>query len=132
MSDQIKPNEADIVAQHAAQAAQIITLNASVASLTQERDDAKAASINLTTVLEARTGERDALQTKVTTLEAKHRDVDAEVAAKCAKLGISTHAIQTQKGNEGGGTEAKDNPKLTLTQRCLMDKGLPIDMPLKF
>lgn len=83
--------------------ATLATAQASVTSLTAERDTAKASVATLTT--------------EKATLEASQKDFDGKVAAALAKAGIRPQAVET-------GASAKSDKPMTATEKVLAANGV--------
>jgi hypothetical protein len=104
-----KLDQADVIAQNAQLTADLAAAKQTIATLTAERDTAKAS-------LTAEQEKVTALASEVTALKAERQTLDAAVAKKVATLGI--------KDNAETSTETKlTDKKLTLTERVLAAQG---------
>lgn len=120
-------NEADILKEHGELTTEVTrlkgelgTATASItakdAELTKLKADLAAKDGELT-MLKATAAKVPALETKVTELEAKDMDADKRAAAIIAKAGIRGDSTKQ---------DAKDEPKLTLSQQCLKARGVDV------
>lgn len=105
-----KQDQADILTEVANLRAQCATHQASIETLTKERDTIKSQLEAANTNLAAVTSERDTLKTENAGLQTKMADFNKSVAAEVAKAGINSQAAAPKA------TESK--PK-TLTERCI-------------
>jgi hypothetical protein len=104
-----KLDQADVIAQNAQLTADLAIAKQTIATLTAERDTAKAS-------LTAEQDRVTALTSEVAALKAEKQTLDTAVAKKVATLGIKDNAEATAE------TKPTDK-KLTLTERVLAAQG---------
>ena len=136
MPENQAPDQVDIVAQNTQLHADlntarqtIGTLQASVTSMTAERNTLRTqldASNSNATALHAQvttvTGERDAARTENGSLQVQMKDFNARLAAELSKHGIRPNGVPADN------TPASPaSGKLTVTEQCLIAKGLPLN-----
>lgn len=109
MSATAKLDQADVIAQNTQLTSDLATARQTIATLTAERDAAKAS-------LTAEQEKVTALNGEVTALKAEKQTLDSAVAKKVASLGI--------KDNSQAASETKpSDKKLTLTEKVLAAQG---------